>query len=288
VKVVAKRVTVVPSAGRRLEVLTSERAAGDRVPLVVHLGTPTGLVALPAALTPADGTRTVLYARPGYSRSTPQPGRSVADAAHDTTSILDALDIESFVTVGWSGGGPHALACAALLPERCLATAVIAGIAPYPAPVRDWTAGKAGLVLSGVDDALEAACEADRAASSMLTGDDMAEMFPAEPDREALTGAYADWLASCMRSAFLTSSAGLRDDWKAFMSDWGFDLGDARRVVLWHGDQDEIVTPAHTHWLAEHLPDANLHLLPGEAHLSIGLRLPEIVDDLTERARPTR
>ena len=162
---------------------------------------------------------------------------------------------------------------------------MIAGIAPYPAPVRDWSEGKAGLVLSGDDNALEAACEADRVASVGLTGDDMAEMFTAEPDRDALTGAYADWLAATMRSAFLNGSAGQLDDWKAFMSDWGFDLGAARGVSLWQGDRDDIVTPAHARWLVDHIPGATLHLLHGEAHLSIGLRLLEIIDDLTERGR---
>ena len=72
------------------------------------------------------------------------------------------------------------------------------------------------------------------------------------------------------------------------MGDWGFDLSDARGVVLWQGDRDDVVTPAHARWLAEHLPGATLHLLPGEAHLSIGLRLPEIIDDLGARARPPR
>ena len=91
-----------------------------------------------------------------------------------------------------------------------------------------------------------------------------------------------------MRSAFLAASAGQRDDWKAFMGDWRFDLGDARDVVLWQGGEDDIVTPAHAHWLADHISGATLHVLPGEAHLSIGLRLPEIIDDLTERARPAR
>jgi len=116
----------------------------------------------------------------------------------------------------------------------------------------------------------------------------MAELFLAEPDRMALTGAYADWLAASMRSAFLTGSAGQCDDWRAFMSDWGFDLGDTHEVVLWQGDLDDIVAPAHAHWLADHIPGATLRLLLREAHLSIGLLLPEIIDDLTERARPAR
>jgi pimeloyl-ACP methyl ester carboxylesterase len=279
---------VATTDGRSLEVLDSTSADRDRVPVVFHLGTPTGIAALPAPLDPGARIRVVMYARPGYGRSTPQPGRSVADAARDTSSILDALGIDTFVTAGWSGGGPHALACAALLPDRCLAAAVIAGLAPYPAPVRDWTAGKAGLALCGDDDALEAACEADREASSSLTGEDMPEMFPSPADRAALTGAYADWLAACMRSAFLLGSSGQRDDWKAFMRDWGFDPADSLRVALWQGDQDDMVTPAHARWLAEHIPDSTLHGLPGEGHLSIGLRLPEILDDLTHGTRPTR
>ena len=259
---------------------------GGRPPVVFHLGTPAGVAELPPVLLPADGTQVVLYSRPGYGRSTPHPGRTVADAARDTAAIVDALDIDTFVTVGWSGGGPHALACAALLRPRSTACAVIAGLAPYPAPVRDWTEGKAGVVLRGDDDELQTACDADRDALSGLRGKDMATLFPAPADAGALTGAYADWLADVLRSAYLNGSSGQRDDWKAFVSDWGFDLGDARGVTLWHGDQDDIVTPAHSRWLKDHLPDSTVRLVSGEAHISIGLRLPEIIDDLTRRADP--
>ena len=87
---VVERISVVPSAGRRLEVLNCDGGGRDRVPVVFHLGTPTGLAELPAALNPADGPRLLVYARPGYDWSTPQPGRSVADAARDTAAILDA------------------------------------------------------------------------------------------------------------------------------------------------------------------------------------------------------
>jgi hypothetical protein len=89
-----------------------------------------------------------------------------------------------------------------------------------------------------------------------------------------------------MRSAYLNGSSGQRDDWKAFVSDWGFDLGDARGVTLWQGDQDDIVTPAHARWLKDHLPDSTVRLVSGEAHISIGLRLPEVIDDLNRRADP--
>jgi alpha/beta hydrolase fold len=102
--------TVPAAGGRQLEVLVS--GPEDGLPLVFHEGTPGGLVAFPPMVTAAAdrGLRTVMYARPGYGASTPQPGRRVADAAADVTAVLDALGAADFVTAGWSGGGPHALA----------------------------------------------------------------------------------------------------------------------------------------------------------------------------------
>ncbi|MGI8446514.1 MAG: alpha/beta fold hydrolase [Streptosporangiaceae bacterium] len=134
------RVLATPD-GRQLEVL----AAGpeDGLPLIFHNGTPGGLVAFPAMAAAAAerGLRTVMYARPGYGGSTGQPGRRIADAAADITAVLAEVGAQQFVTVGWSGGGPHALACAALLPGRCLAAASLAGVAPARAAGLDWTAG---------------------------------------------------------------------------------------------------------------------------------------------------
>src|SRR5260370_32383712 len=100
-----------------------------------HNGTTGGLVAVGPMTGEASarGLRTVMYARPGYGDSTPLPGRRVADAAGDVAAVLDEIDADRFVTVGWSGGGPHALACAALMPGRCLAAASMAGGAPHPA-----------------------------------------------------------------------------------------------------------------------------------------------------------
>ncbi|MGA3221751.1 MAG: alpha/beta fold hydrolase [Acidimicrobiales bacterium] len=97
-----------------------------------HSGAPMGLVPLPSFMDPAQcGLRTVLYARPGYASSSPHPWRSVADAAADTAVVLDAVGADRFVTLGWSAGGPHALACAALLPDRCLAAAVVGSAVPF-------------------------------------------------------------------------------------------------------------------------------------------------------------
>jgi predicted GNAT family acetyltransferase len=135
-----RRVIVLPD-GRDIEMLIA--GDDDGLPLVLHEGTPVGLALYPlvVAAALARGLRVILAARPGYEGSTPRPGRRVADVAVDTVAILDALGAGTFVTAGWSGGGPHALACAAELPGRCLAAASIAGVAPTtPKGLTGWPA----------------------------------------------------------------------------------------------------------------------------------------------------
>src|SRR5437763_6896651 len=127
--------------GRQLEVLADGPA--DGLPLLFHYGTPCGAVRY-GPLVEAAATRdlrTIVYSRPGYGTSTAKHGRSIADDVKDVEAILGELGAEEFVTIGWSGGGPHALACAALLPDRCVAAATIAGVAPYRAEGLDWPAG---------------------------------------------------------------------------------------------------------------------------------------------------
>ena len=98
-----------------------------------HHGTPnTGAPPEPLFVTAAErGIRWVSYDRPGYGGSTPRPGRDVASAAADVASIADTLGIGQFAVMGHSGGGPHALACAALLPGRVQATIAASGTAPF-------------------------------------------------------------------------------------------------------------------------------------------------------------
>jgi pimeloyl-ACP methyl ester carboxylesterase len=221
---------------------------------------------------------------PGLRQVNTAPGRTVADAASDTATILDALGIESFVTVGWSGGSPHALACAALLPDRCRATASVAGFAPIDAGVEDWTGTKTDLARRGHDEEFAATLEAARAVAVAAQAEDMPAMFTSEPDQAVLTGDYAEWLAAVVRSGYLSGVNGAGDDWRAFASDWGFELGDARHVAIWHGDGDDVVDPACAYWFAGQIPNALLRILPDEGHVSIGLELPSIIDDLLIRA----
>src|ERR1039458_6032041 len=133
--------TVQAPDGRQLEVVSSGPESGRC--FFLHSGTPSAAGAYPplvAELAKRD-LRFVTFSRPGYAGSSAMAGRAVGDVATDVQAILDALKIGSFFCAGQSGGGPHALACAALLPDRVIATATLAGVAPWPADGLDWFAG---------------------------------------------------------------------------------------------------------------------------------------------------
>jgi pimeloyl-ACP methyl ester carboxylesterase len=268
--------------------------------IVFHTGTPSGLVGLGpmAREAQARGLRTVLYARPGYGNSTPRPGRRIADAAGDVEAILDHLRIDEFITAGWSGGGPHALACAALLPVRCLAAASIAGVAPSDSPGLDWLAGmgEENLEEFGAAQAGEAELTAflDAAAAELrqISADDLVAGLGdlvSDADKAAVTGEFAEYLAGAFLASVATGIAGWRDDDLAFVKDWGVSLealGHATPVAIWQGDQDRMVPFAHGQWLAANIPLARPRLLPGEGHLTLGANaFGRILDDLMALAR---
>ena len=288
------RVVTTPD-GRSLEVLVV--GSPDGRPLVFHGGTPVAAVPFPPLIDAAAhrDLQVITYSRPGYATSDPQPGRSVADAAADVAAILDVLGHEHFVTVGWSGGGPHALACGALLPERCLGVATIAGVASYPADGLDWLAGQGEENIDEFSTAIqgEAALTAwlNDAAEDMahVMADDVVAVLGdlvSDVDKASLTGDFAEWCAGSFRKAVSTGIAGWRDDDLAFLKPWGFALDDITRpVAVWQGGQDRMVPFAHGEWLAGHIGAARSHLLPDEGHLSISVgRLPEIITELIEVA----
>jgi pimeloyl-ACP methyl ester carboxylesterase len=298
-----RRSITVPD-GRKVDVLIA--GPSDGLPLVLHEGTPIGLVLYPPTVRAAQvrGLRVILAARPGYEGSTPRPGRRVADVAQDTAAVLDELGADTFVTAGWSGGGPHALACAAGLPGRCLAAASIAGVAPYHAPGLDFLAG---MGQENVDE-FAAAVRGEAALTQFLehempvvravTGTEVARALGGlviAADQAVLTGEFAEYVAGGLRAAMTSGVAGWRDDDLAFVKDWGFSLGwdpetpaadpPAAPVAIWQGDQDMMVPFAHGQWLAAHIPGARTHLLLGEGHLSLTVSsLDRILDDLLDLA----
>jgi pimeloyl-ACP methyl ester carboxylesterase len=281
--------------GRDIEfVLTGPE---DGLPLVVHEGTPIGLqVNTGLADAAAErGLRFVQAARPGYEGSTPRPGRRVRDVAPDTAAVLDSLGADTFVSIGFSGGGPHSLACAALLPGRCLAAASVAGVGPYGVEDLDFLAGMGpenveefSLAVCGAD-ALTPFLEKEAEVLGRVTGEQIVTSMRgliSAADEAVITGEFADDLAAGLRGAVSTGIAGWRDDDLAFAADWGFTLDAlAGRAAIWQGDQDYMVPFAHGQWLAAHIPGARVHLEPGAGHLTMTVTaIGRILDDLLDLA----
>jgi pimeloyl-ACP methyl ester carboxylesterase len=276
---------------RVLEVAIAGPTEG--MPLLFQNGTPSAShIFAPMVEAAAErGLRTVVYSRPGYGGSTAHRGRSVAHAAADIAAVLDTLGAESFVTIGWSGGGPHALACAALLADRCAAAVSLSGVAPHPAEGLDWMAGMGpenvqefSLALQG-ETTLTPWLEEQARALSAIQGPDVAVALGglvSDVDKAALTGEFADFIAASLRRSVSTGVAGWRDDDLAFTRPWGFDLATIERPVsVWQGGQDRMVPFEHGRWLAENIPGSRAHLHPDDGHLSLwATGLSRIMDDL--------
>ncbi len=266
--------------------------------LVLHHGTPSdaSLWGTWDGVARENGLRLVALSRPGYATSTRLPGRTVATVAQDVREVLDAFDVPWFVTAGWSGGGPHALATANLLGDRCRAVATLAGVGPFGVPDLDFLAGMGpenhaefGAALRG--EAEVRAWLGEHAASFRnATGPEIADAFGelVPPiDREMLVGGFADEMASEMRRALATGFDGWIDDDLAFVRPWGFDVGEIRvPVTVWQGDLDLMVPAGHGAWLASHIPGAIAKPAMGHGHISLVTTYrDEIVRDLVASAK---
>jgi pimeloyl-ACP methyl ester carboxylesterase len=239
----------------------------------------------------------VCYSRPGYCDSSRQPGRDVAAGAADVAAVVDRLGADRFYVAGASGGGPHALACAALLPDRVLACATVAGAAPFDAEGLDFLDGMGtenheefGAAVAGADE-LRDYLERQLPALVELTGEQAAAALGdlvSPIDAATLTGEYADYLAASMRGAVAEGVWGWLDDDLAFVKPWGFGLSDVDvPAFIWQGGQDRMVPFSHGEWLAAHVPGARARLLPEHGHLSIATTMfGEIADELLASAPP--
>ncbi|MGO9160631.1 MAG: alpha/beta fold hydrolase [Streptosporangiaceae bacterium] len=280
--------------GRRLDVRVSGPA--DGLPLVFHHGTPGAAVPVRAMerAAHARGLRLVTTSRPGYGDSGRQPGRSVADVAADTAAVLAEIGAGRCLIAGWSGGGPHALACGARLGPAA-AVLVIAGVAPYQAAGLDWLAGMGeenitefGAALAG-EEQLRSYLLGERELVRQVTAADivssMQTLLPGV-DRAALTGEFGEDMAASIREAVRVGVAGWLDDDLAFARPWGFSLDEISvPVMIWQGSADLMVPFAHGQWLAAQLPAASAHLEEGEGHLSIALgALDRMLDELVSAA----
>jgi pimeloyl-ACP methyl ester carboxylesterase len=285
------------AGGRSLEVSVS--GPEGATPLVFHHGTPSDRTQyLPFVQAAAvRGLRLVCYSRPGYGGSPRHPGRVIADCAADTLAVVEQLGAGRFYTAGWSGGGPHALACAALLPGRVLGCATIAGIGPFGAAGLDFLEGMGqdnqeefGAALAGPSQ-LQDFLERQAQVLAGVTGEQVAAALGdlvSPIDVGVLSGDFAAYLATTFRRAVSTGIWGWFDDDLAFTRPWGFDLDEVSvPVVVWQGGQDRMVPFTHGQWLATHLPTVRPRLLPEEGHLSITVAsFGKILDDLLGTRRP--
>ena len=279
--------TISTESGREIRIF--EAGQLDGVPVLVHSGTPGSRLLDPIWIEDAQsrGIRLIGYDRPGYGGSTRHPGRVVANAANDVATIADALDLERLSVWGISGGGPHALACAALLPDLVVAAASLASPAPYPADGLDWFAGM------GEDNVLEfSTALEDRDALEQFVEADAPGLLAAEPetlihalrsllspvDIEVLTGDFAANLLNSIREGINERRDGWVDDDIAFMLPWGFELSQIRiPLMLIHGAQDRFVPFPHGEWLARHIPDVDARLLADDGHITLAVRrVPEV------------
>lgn len=238
---------------------------GGDGPLVVfwHHGTPN--LGTPPAPLFRPGVRWISYDRPGYGGSTPRPDRDVASAAGDAAAVADALGVPRFALLGHSGGGPHALACAALLPDRALAVASVSGLAPYGAEGLDWFAGMA----PGSEASLRAAAEGRTAKEKHEAAGEDADIGFIAADWAALDGEWS-WFNSVVGPAMAAGPAALIDDDLAYVRPWGFDPATITvPVLLAHGGGDRMVPSGHSRWLADHCPTAELRVIPAEGHVSV-------------------
>ena len=281
--------------GRTLEYVVE--GDPDGLPLVLHHGTPGSAVPFPkgSAAAAERGLALVMYTRAGYGGSTPNPGRAVADVAADIAALLDHLGRDEFLSLGWSGGGPHSLACAALLPQRCRAAATGAGVAPYhngdtldfldgmgPENITEFSAALAGRAE------LEPYLRTEAAALTTVTPEKIADALGglvSPVDKAYATGDHARRIHASFSNGLREGIEGWAEDDLAFTAPWGFDL-DAITVPVsvWQGAQDLMVPFAHGQWLAAHVAGARVHLYDDEGHLSLWSQMGAIFDDLLDLA----
>lgn len=287
----SERLHVPGPDGRTIEVLTG--GADDGSCLLFHGGSPSAVAEWSTLDEAARGAglRVVTYSRPGYGASTPRPASGTyADDLAESVAVLDHLGVDEFITAGWSGGGPRALACAALLPERCRAAATIAGVAPYDADGLDWFAG-----MAEENHAEYHAAEQGRDVYGAYLEENVLPVLLASPDeladgmgglvtpvdRAFLDGPFCDWLSRSFNHAGAQGVVGVRDDGLAAVAPWGFSVADVRvPVAVWQGRRDAMVPYAHGVWLAERVPTAQRHLFEDEGHLSLISQLEGILADL--------
>ena len=249
------------------------------------------------AATVAAGVRLITPDRPGYGGSEPRPGRTISDGADEIEELATRLGIDRFGVVGWSSGGPYALACGTGGRGRVAAVAVVAGDAPIdehpeliadlPAEAQERIAGvRRGdpQALERLEPRLTAAADAlqQRFGDGSDVSDDGDVADRSDPDAAYRADpAYRAAMATMFHEGFRQGTAGFRDDWIATIRPWGFRLADVDRPVdVWWGDADQLTDRRHTMALAAGIPGARLTIVAGAGHSVAAAEWPAILANL--------
>lgn len=277
--------------GRTLDLLDNHHKSDSAV--LFHHGTPGNSTSWREWIEELSGgqMRAIAASRPGYGQSDRHQGRKIVDVVDDLSQVLDQFEVTKFVSVGWSGGGPHALAMS--LDKRCAGVITLAGVGQYGQPDLDFLNGMGpenieefGIALKG-EGPLRDWMNANAVGMQHVTGAGLREAFGGligKADKEVLDGDFAEEMAAGMRRALSRGFDGWIDDDLAFVQEWGFDLGAINiPVLLWQGDDDFMVPHSHSRWLASKIPTAQLNFIPDNGHISLIVKhRDEIVTQLQQ------
>jgi len=287
------RHSLTTADGRHLEYGTIGNPEGQTV--VFHHGTPGCVFTFlqyQELLTMGDFF-VVTYSRAGYGQSSRKEGRTIGDVVSDIDAILDQEGRSSYVSVGWSGGGPHALACAAL-DSRCTGALSVAGVAPTDADF-DWTEGMGQANIDEFELAKVGGPEYEQHAREAgetfkgATVDNVIDLFGdvmSDVDKAAWAPLHLRERAAMEYAhAFASGGDGFFDDDRAFLKPWGFSPEAIRvPVSLWYGSNDLMVPSSHGDWLTKAIPDARAHYFAEDGHMSIWLNhLDAIAADIASK-----
>ena len=262
--------------GRDFDYISND--SQSEVGILFHHGTPGECTGWQKWFSELAGIKAVAASRPGYGLSDRRKARTVASDIEDQSQLLEFLGINKFVSIGWSGGGPHAINMTRH--PNCVGAITLAGVGEWGNKDLNFLEGMGpenheefGAALNGEAD-IENWMQKNYPGFANVQGSDLIESFGGligDADKRALTPEVAEVDAKSFRRALIKGYFGWLDDDLAFVQSFGFDLSQVTKPVLvWQGDDDFMVPRAHSEWLAKHIPTAKLNFVPGHGHISLG------------------